>query len=1013
MFRLRPSALPGIERHERTAADFDKHKVFARILQADAHFLAGTAFNPGGKNEVLSLSHNSESVRIAVAERRNGIYAVIGERPLALAGSRAAAVFLLSNFLIRLIKVYVLNRRAANDYAAYHTLGCLADELDIVRSRRKHDRVGRAIKRVVIHGFRTVRNNRNGRVCEVFGDSSAYRVSRFDIVRKVYVVRAHAVGINRTAVGVYFAADRLAVRKNLDELAACGGYGELNFRADIRASCGNTFDYYAAVRFVEGCDVREAGNDRLDRALILGERVIAEHCAGKSADRETDAHFSHSRKVEVGCNFSRIRLPENVVYEHRNRIVVAHYGKAEIVGIVSLADFARFVVGRSPPRRPAVQRNSHLAAGGYADHNVEIVAPVIRSVQRNADFGGFFGDNAGRNREVFRFAEITFHPCVAVTHARHGVFLVARHRPYAVALAVANHGGNTRFEREIRVFDRIGAYYDCRSSDFVEVVRVARSLDADFVVRPRGKRNFVSSVLVYSALERNDAAVRAERVNYRVGHVKSAYADDGNRSAYFYARVLVERNENIGIFGYVTYPVTHGRTENLGFFGKVGNRFAVDFYFFYNVVFAALDGERYFAAVFDSDFVKVNVAVAFRFRLDSAYAVTGDRSRHSLVVAVVNRVRNIGKFGVYVSRGEVKTAFAADRVVRFGKDNLAVRESVQIRARLYERKFYAVRQRFAAGKGYGRKIRRAVVSAVVIVAVERAERNYVNTRRVSLFRGNIRRESFSFAAGYVHGKTRPAVAFAVISARNFYGRFDDVVFRDNIFDVGFCIRAGVNARRTRKRDFAVLADGFFDVRVSPHARFYVTVFRVAENRAVSVFIRISVAAEQIKLIRHGRQIRKRRKVAVIAAALGDRVHRIHQKVGVFRLFGKPHRSPRNKQFGRHAGRRAVEFAVYLYAVLHKPDVTGRSAVNSARVHINFADRLVGVFACEKVVKMNRAVARRSEKPVVYERGIGYFSCDVPALFADVSRHRNVFRRPVVILAEVVYERFLTGVNRFA
>ena len=1012
MFRLRPSALPGIKRHERTAADFDKHKVFARILQADAHFLAGTSFNPGGKNEVLSLSHNSESVRIAVAERRNGIYAVIGERPLALAGSRAAAVFLLSNFLIRLIKVYVLNHRAANDYAAYHTLGCLADELDIVRSRREHDRVGRAVERVVIHGFRAVRNNRNGRAREVFGNSSAYRVSRFDVVRKVYVVRAHAVGINRAAVGVYFAADRLAVRKNLDELAACGGYGELNFRSDIRASCGNTFDYYAAVGLVEGCDVREAGNDRLDRALILGERVITEHCAGKSADRETDAHFAHRRKVEVGCNFSRIRLPENVVYEHRNRIVVAHYGKAEIVGIVSLADFARLVVGRSPPRRPAVQRNSHLAAGGNADHNVEIVAPVIRSVQRNADFGGFFGDNAGRDREVFRFAEVAFHPCVAVTHARHGVFLVARHRPHAVALAVANHGGNTRFEREIRVFDRIGTYYDCRPSDFVEVVRVARSLDADFVVRPRGKGNFVSSVLVYSALERNDAAVRAERVNYRVGHVKSAFADDGNRSAYFYARVLVERNENIGIFGYVTYRVTHGRTENLGFFGKVGNRFAVDFYFFYNVVFAALDGERYFAAVFDSDFVKVNVAVAFRFRLDSAYAVTGDRSRHSLVVAVVNRVRNIGKFGVYVSRGEVKTAFAADRVVRFGKDNLAVRESVQIRARLYEREFYAVRQRFTAGKGYGRKIRRAVVSAVVIVAVERAERNYVKTRRVPLFRGNIRRESFSFAAGYVHGKTRPAVAFAVISARNFYGRFDDVVFRDYIFNVGFCIRARVNARRTRKRDFAVRFR-FFDVRIRPHARFYVTVFRVAENRAVSVFIRISVAAEQIKLTRHIRQIRKRRKVAVIAAALGDRVHRIHQKVGVFRLFGKPHRSPRNKQFGRHAGRRAVEFAVYLYAVLHKPDVTGRSAVNSARVHINFADRLVGVFACEKVVKMNRAVARRSEKPVIHERGIGYFSCDVPALFADVSRHRNVFCRLVVILAEVVYERFLTGVNRFA
>ena len=116
MFRLRPSALPGIDR-KLTAADFDKHKVFARILQADAHFLVGTAFNPDGKNEVLSLSHNSESIRIAVAERSNGIYAVIGERPLAIAGSRAAAVFLLSNFLIRLIKVYVLNRRAVHDYA--------------------------------------------------------------------------------------------------------------------------------------------------------------------------------------------------------------------------------------------------------------------------------------------------------------------------------------------------------------------------------------------------------------------------------------------------------------------------------------------------------------------------------------------------------------------------------------------------------------------------------------------------------------------------------------------------------------------------------------------------------------------------------------------------------------------------------------------------------------------------------------------------------------------------------
>ena len=353
MSRLRPSALPGIERHERTAADFDKHKVLARILQADAHFFAGTAFNPGGKNEVPSLSHNSESVRIAVAERRNGIYAVVRERPLALAGSRAAAVFLLSNFLIRLVEV-CLDRRAVHDYAAYHTLGCLADELDIVHSRREHDRVGRAVERVVIHGFRAVRNNRNGRARKVFGDSSAYRVSRFDVVGEVYVVRAHAVGINRAAVGVYFAADRLAVRKNLDELAACGGYGELNFRADIRASCGNTFDYYAAVRFVEGCDVREAGNDRVDFALRFGERVITEHCASKSADRESDAHFSHSRKVEVGCNFSRIRLPENVVYEHRNRIVVAHYGKAEIVGVVSLADFARLVVGRSPPRRPAV-----------------------------------------------------------------------------------------------------------------------------------------------------------------------------------------------------------------------------------------------------------------------------------------------------------------------------------------------------------------------------------------------------------------------------------------------------------------------------------------------------------------------------------------------------------------------------------------------------------------------------------------------------------------------------------
>ena len=629
----------------------------------------------------------------------------------------------IKRFDIRLIKVYVLDRRAVHDYAAYHTLGCLADELDIVRSRREHDRVGRAVQRVVIHGFRAVRNNRNGRVREIFVNSSAYRKSRFDVVRKVYVVRAHAVGINRAAVGVYFAADRIAVRKNSDELAACGGYGELNFRADIRASCGNTFDHYAAVRFVEGCDVREAGNDLIDRALILGERVITEHCAGKSADRESDAHFSHSRKVEVGRNFSRIRLPENVVYEHRNRIVVAHYGKAEIVGVVSLADFARFVFGRSPPRRPAVQRNSHLAAGGYADHNVEIVAIVIRSVQRNADFCGFFGDNAGRNREVFRFAEIAFHPGVAVAHTRNRVFLVARHRPHAVALAVAYHGRNTRFEREIRVFDRIGTYYDCRSSDLIEVVCIARSVNPNFVVSTCGERNFVSPVLVYSALERNDAAVRAERVNHRVGHIKSAFSDDGNRSAYFNARVLFETNENIRVLGYVAEHIAHGRTENLGFFGKVGNRFAVDLYVFYNVILAAFDDERHFAAVFDRDFVKINVAVAFRFSRNSTDPVTRDRSSHSRFIAVVNRVRNVGEFGVYVSRREVESAFAADRVVRFGKDNLAVRKSVQIRARLYKRDSYAARKRTAFGETYRRKSFGAVLSAVVIVAVERAERN--------------------------------------------------------------------------------------------------------------------------------------------------------------------------------------------------------------------------------------------------------------------------------------------------
>ena len=85
----------------------------------------------------------------------------------------------------------------------------------------------------------------------------------------------------------------------------------------------------------------------------------------------------------------------------------------------------------------------------------------------------------------------------------------------------------------------------------------------------------------------------------------------------------------------------------------------------------------------------------------------------------------------------------------------------------------------------------------------------------------------------------------------------------------------MNARRTRKRNSAVRFR-LFNVRVRPHARFYVTVFRVAEDRAESVFIRISVAAEQVKLICLIRQIRQRRKIAVIAAALRDRVHRIHQ-----------------------------------------------------------------------------------------------------------------------------------------
>ena len=202
----------------------------------------------------------------------------------------------IKRFDIRLVEVYVLDRRAAHDNALYQTFVRVVCDVKRIRTVRKSYReLAARYRRGERERSARIRYRLKACAVERSGNAARNRVDVFDLVSKGYVA-GNAVSINGGSVFARGTRNCRTVSKNRDGFARGESYGKRDIRSEFRFAVFDSADFERSVRVVP----RRAERDGRVKVLVYLSRIGRERVLGEgnisrsvTATKHTYFRFSY------------------------------------------------------------------------------------------------------------------------------------------------------------------------------------------------------------------------------------------------------------------------------------------------------------------------------------------------------------------------------------------------------------------------------------------------------------------------------------------------------------------------------------------------------------------------------------------------------------------------------------------------------------------------------------------------------------------------------------------------